>query len=270
MRSARRRRRRRSGKAGRRCKKRSQLGAKTQRERDYIGAVEIVFKDHDTVPFKPCARRPTKRRLSSCTVRYPEDSEAAVLYAFWLQVTADRNDQTYAQQLKSAKILEKVYAAQPQHPGAAHFLIHAYDFPAIAEHGLDGGEALRLDRPGLAPRPAHAVAHFLPRRAMAGFDRQQYTVTRGVEDGPRRLSRARLHGVRGPAARSRRRCARMGRFRHDGAEAERGDAPGRLRGRGDSGALCARTRGLGGRCATRDASGACRHSTGNPFRRARR
>ena len=72
------------------------------------------------------------------------------------------------------------------------------------------GEALRLDRPGLAARTAHAVAHLLARRAMAGFDRQQYPVTRGVEDGPRRLPRARLHGVRGPAARARRRRPRNG------------------------------------------------------------
>ena len=96
-------------------RRRSSWVRKTQRERDYIGAVEVVFKDHDTVPFKTRAAA-YEKALEQLYLRYPEDSEAAVLYAFWLQVTADRNDQTYAQQLKSAKILEKVYAAQPQHP----------------------------------------------------------------------------------------------------------------------------------------------------------
>src|SRR5688572_28494811 len=134
-----------------------QLGAKTQRERDYIGAVEVVFKDHATVPFKTRAAA-YEKALEQLYLRYPEDSEAAVLYAFWLQVTADRNDQTYAQQLKSAKILEKVYAAQPQHPGAAHFLIHAYDFPAIAEHGLNAARhyaAIAPDSPHALHMPSH-------------------------------------------------------------------------------------------------------------------
>ena len=94
MRSARRRRRRRSGKAGRRYKEARQLGAPTEREREYIGAVEVVFKDHDTVPFKTRAAA-YEKALEQLYRHYPEDSEAAVLYAFWLQVTADRNDQTY-------------------------------------------------------------------------------------------------------------------------------------------------------------------------------
>ena len=119
------------------------------------------------------------------------------------------------------------------------------------------GEALRVDRPGLAPRAAHAVAHLLARRAMAGLDRQQCPVARGVEAGPRRLPRARLHGVRSPSSSvATPRRAQWVDFVNDRAEAERGDAPDGLRRRGDSGALCARTRGLGCGGATRAASGA--------------
>ena len=93
--------------------KAKQLGGKTPRERDYIAAVETVFKDHATVPFKTRAAA-YEKALEQLHARYPEDSEAAVLYAYWLQVTADRNDQTHAQQLKSARILEKVSASQPK------------------------------------------------------------------------------------------------------------------------------------------------------------
>jgi hypothetical protein len=89
--------------------KAQQLGGKTQRERDYIAAVEIVFKDHATVPFKTRAAS-YEKALEQLYTRYPQDSEAAVLYAYWLQVTADRNDLTHAKQLQSARILEKVAA----------------------------------------------------------------------------------------------------------------------------------------------------------------
>lgn len=141
--------------------KAKQLGGKTQRERDYIGAVEVFFKDHDKTPFKTRAEA-YEKALEQIYVRYPEDSDAAVLYAFWLQVTADRNDQTFAQQLRSAKILEKVFAAQPQHPGAAHFLIHAYDFPAIAHHGVDAAKRYASIAPA-APHALHMPSHIFSR-----------------------------------------------------------------------------------------------------------
>lgn len=133
------------------------IGGRTQRERDYIAAVEVVFKDHGTVPFAARAAAYGKA-LEQLHLRYPEDSEAAVLHAYWLQVTADRNDQTYAQQLESARILEKLLPGHPNHPGIAHFLIHAYDFPAIAGHGLDAAEryaSLAPDSPHALHMPSH-------------------------------------------------------------------------------------------------------------------
>lgn len=137
--------------------KAKQIGGKTPRERDYIAAVEMVFKDHATVPFKTRAAA-YEKALEQLHTRYPEDPEAAVLYAYWLQVTADRNDLTHAQQLKSARILEKIAEAQPRHPGVVHFLIHAYDFPSIAEHGLDAARryaAIAPDSPHALHMPSH-------------------------------------------------------------------------------------------------------------------
>lgn len=136
-------------------------GGKTERERDYIAAVESLFKDHATVPF---AQRATiyEKALERLYLRYPEDSEAAVFYGFWLQVTADRNDQTYAQQLKSAQILEKIFREQPKHPGVAHFIIHAYDFPPIAKHGLNAARRYAAIAPD-SPHALHMPSHIFSR-----------------------------------------------------------------------------------------------------------
>jgi tetratricopeptide (TPR) repeat protein len=141
--------------------KAKEQGGKTQRERDYIAAVETVFKDHETVPFQARAVA-YQKALEQLHLRYPEDSEAAVLYAFWLQVTADRNDQTFTQQLKSAAILEKVFAAQPEHPGVAHFLIHAYDFPPIAPRGLNAARRYAAIAPD-SPHALHMPSHIFSR-----------------------------------------------------------------------------------------------------------
>src|SRR5687768_5159493 len=73
------------------------IGGRTQRERDYIAAVEAVLKDHATVPF-PTRAKAYEAALARIHRSYPDDVEAAIFYALWLQVTADRNDQTYAQQ----------------------------------------------------------------------------------------------------------------------------------------------------------------------------
>ncbi len=138
-----------------------QLGGRTQRERDYIAAVEVVFKDHETVPF-PTRAEAYEKALERIYARYPEDSEAAILYAYWLQVTADRNDQTHAQQLKSAKILEEIFPEQPNHPGVAHFIIHAYDFPAIAERGSNAAKRYASIAPD-SPHALHMPSHIFSR-----------------------------------------------------------------------------------------------------------
>jgi hypothetical protein len=138
-----------------------QMTQRTQRERDYIAAVEAFFKDHDKVAYEARAEA-YERAMERLHARYPHDFEAAVLYAFWLQVTADRNDQTYAKQLRSAAILEKVFAAQPHHPGAAHFLIHAYDFPAIASRGLDAAKRYAAIAPA-SPHALHMPSHIFSR-----------------------------------------------------------------------------------------------------------
>ncbi len=76
--------------------------------------------------------------------RYPQDAEAAIFYSLALLESVDLFDKTLANQRKAAAIREKAFAEQPTHPGVAHYLIHAYDYPALAAQGLSA--ALRYVR----------------------------------------------------------------------------------------------------------------------------
>ena len=81
-----------------------------------------------------------------------DDVEAQVFYALTLQASASHSDVSYASQIKSAAMLEKLYQQNPQHPGVTHFLIHAYDFPPLADKGI--APARRYA--GVAPAVPHA------------------------------------------------------------------------------------------------------------------
>jgi tetratricopeptide (TPR) repeat protein len=127
------------------------IGAKTPRERDWIEALSAYYRDYDKVPVETRLLAYT-RAMEQVTQRYPDDFEAWVFYALTLQASAPQADKTYANQLKSAAILERLLQQQPEHPGVAHFLIHAYDFPPLAEKGLPAARRYT----GLAPAAPHA------------------------------------------------------------------------------------------------------------------
>jgi tetratricopeptide (TPR) repeat protein len=127
-------------------------GAKTQRERDYIDALLTFYADHDTVPNGRRVQAYLKA-MEALASRYPDDDEAQIGYAITLNVAASPNDKTYANQLKGAAILEPIFKRQPRHPGVAHYLIHLYDYPPIAERGLDAARRYA----GIAPAAPHAL-----------------------------------------------------------------------------------------------------------------
>ncbi len=136
-------------------------GAKTPRERDYIAAIEILYKDADKVDHRTRALAYAKA-MEQISARYPADREAAIFYALALNITLDPNDKTYANQLKAAAILEKVFAEQPSHPGVAHYLIHSYDFPPIAAKGLPAAKRYASIAPS-APHALHMPSHIFTR-----------------------------------------------------------------------------------------------------------
>ena len=135
--------------------------AKTQRERDYIGAIEAFYKDADKVDHRTRALGYLKA-MERITERYPEDSEASIFYALALNATALPGDKTYGNQLKAAGILEKVFAGQPDHPGVAHYLIHSYDYPSIAHQGLNAARRYASIAPD-APHALHMPGHIFTR-----------------------------------------------------------------------------------------------------------
>jgi len=124
---------------------------KTQRERDYVNAIATLYT-HDRAPWRERVLR-YEKAMEQLAQRYPEDKEAAIFYALALNVAADLNDKTYARQLKAAEILEPIFAAQPDHPGVAHYLIHSYDYPPIADKGLPAARKYAA----VAPSAAHAL-----------------------------------------------------------------------------------------------------------------
>ncbi len=127
------------------------VGAKTQRERDYLGALGVMYADYDKVDHRARVQA-YARAMEQLAQRYPKDDEAQIYYALALNTSASPADKTYANQLKGAAVLEPIAKRQPQHPGVAHYLIHLYDAPSIAEKGLDAARHYSK----IAPAAAHA------------------------------------------------------------------------------------------------------------------
>ncbi len=133
------------------------IGAKSERERAYIEALQTFYDDFDQVDHRSRTAA-YEQAMQSVHSRFPEDREAALLYALALQATADPNDKTYAHQLESARIIEQVFTEQPNHPGAAHYLIHAYDYPELAPRALPAARRYGEIAPAM-PHALHMPSH---------------------------------------------------------------------------------------------------------------
>ena len=108
------------------------MGSKTQRERDYLGAIQGFYQNAGSESHSIRAKR-YETAMESLHSRYPQDNEAAIFYALSLIANAPLNDKTYANQKKATQILEPILLQQPRHPGIAHYIIHADDNPALAQ-----------------------------------------------------------------------------------------------------------------------------------------
>ena len=126
-------------------------GLATQRERDYVDALAAYFQDADKLNHRTRAKA-FEAGLEKVAARYPEDTEATILHGLVLSANYDPADKQYGNQLRAATLLEPVFAKLPEHPGAAHYLIHSYDFPPLATRGLPAAQ--RYSK--IAPAAAHA------------------------------------------------------------------------------------------------------------------
>lgn len=127
-------------------------GKATARELGYIAAVAAFYRDAGKVPH---ARRVKayQAAMQQLVQRYPDDREAAAFFAIALLADASPSDKTFAVPLRAGKIAEKVFDLQPDHPGAAHYIIHAYDYPSLAKRALAAARSYAK----ISPSSAHAL-----------------------------------------------------------------------------------------------------------------
>ena len=124
---------------------------KTEREEEYLAAVGEYYHHWENTDPKTRAQKMADK-MEAIYLKYPDDNEAAVLYALALNTTADPADQNFTNQRKAGSILESLFSDHPNHPGIAHYIIHNYDNPVLASKAL----ATARKYPQIAPASAHA------------------------------------------------------------------------------------------------------------------
>lgn len=141
-----------------------QTGSPTPRETLYIEAVAELFADNQ--PASQYQRTVAyENAMNTLTETYPEDREGRIFHALSINQNAQASDKTYAQQLKAAAILEPLFEQFPQHPGLAHYIIHAYDHPPLAERALNAAQVYASLAPD-APHALHMPSHTFTRVGM--------------------------------------------------------------------------------------------------------
>jgi tetratricopeptide (TPR) repeat protein len=163
-------------------------GSPTPRERAYIDAVAKLFDNHETVPQRDRILA-YERAMNEVMRTYPDDMEASIFYALALNQTALPTDKTYGAQLKAGAILEPLFAKHPDHPGLAHYLIHAYDHPPLAPKALNAAQRYAKIAPS-APHALHMPAHTFTR---VGYWQDSVEANRASEQMALKM------GVRGEA-----------------------------------------------------------------------
>ena len=138
-----------------------ELGARTDRERAYLAAVGKLYGDFEST-LQQVRLLAYRDAMGNVAAKYPEDHEAEIFYALALAAAADPGDNTYADQLKAGAILEKLFAEEPTHPGLAHYIIHAYDVPALADRALVAAQRYAEIAPD-APHALHMPSHTFTR-----------------------------------------------------------------------------------------------------------
>ena len=124
----------------------------TARERGYIDAVGTLYADYEHRDQRTRVVA-YEKAMAALAAMQPADTEAQIFHALSLVASAPPTDKSYANQREAGAILEKLWAKQPNHPGLAHYIIHAYDVPALAEKARAAAERYAQ----IAPSAAHAL-----------------------------------------------------------------------------------------------------------------
>jgi hypothetical protein len=140
------------------------IGAATPRERAYVAALGAFYRDANHVAHRTRALA-YEHAMEQLHADFPADTEAAIFYALALNATLEYSDKTFSHQLRAGAILEPFYAAQPDHPGVAHYLIHSYDFPTLAARALPMARHYAEIAPHV-PHALHMPSHIFTRLGM--------------------------------------------------------------------------------------------------------
>jgi len=133
--------------------------AKTKRERDWIEGLGVYYADADRLDHQTRFVA-YEKAMGDLAARYPKDPEASIFYALTLNgvALALPPDKTYARPKKAGEILAPIFREMPQHPGVAHYIIHSYDFPTLADRGLEAARRyskIAQDSPHALHMPSH-------------------------------------------------------------------------------------------------------------------
>jgi hypothetical protein len=128
------------------------IGGKTPREQEYITAIADYYRQSERLDSRARALN-YQKAMEHLYTAYPDDREAALFYAMLLGANAPRRDSSYADHKKAGAILEKIFAESPNHPGVAHYIIHVYDNPVLANRALAAARSYAK----IAPSAVHAL-----------------------------------------------------------------------------------------------------------------
>jgi len=145
------------------ARKAATVSAPSDRERDYIAAIGAYYQG-DEHPARVVAY---EKAMTGVAERNPADHEAAIFQALAILGVAYNSppDKTYARQKEAAKILNHLLTVEPEHPGIAHYMIHSFDYPELAELALPAARAYAGIAPS-APHALHMPSHIFTRLGM--------------------------------------------------------------------------------------------------------
>lgn len=135
----------------------------TEREKLYIEATGAYF-DGETTTWEQRATR-FERAMAGLHEKFPDDEEAEIFYALVMLSGADPRDKTYAVQKRTGAMLEPLFADMPNHPGVAHYIIHSYDYPSLADRAVDAAHRY-LDIATSMPHALHMSGHIFTQVGM--------------------------------------------------------------------------------------------------------
>jgi len=138
-----------------------QAGARSERDQAYVNAAVALFRDHASVDNRT-RMRAYESAMGAIVALHPEDTEAQIFHAIFMVANAPPTDLTFAQQQRAAAVLNELYLQYPNHPGLAHYIIHAFDSPPLASNALAAARQY-LEIAPAAPHAQHMPSHIFTR-----------------------------------------------------------------------------------------------------------